>query len=225
MLSILNNYMNIVLINSIIDTPNLPLSYTKIRSVYSINERFKQTQYTIKTIKDNIPNPYIILIECSVLTEEQTKFFYNNCNHIINLINDNESKKYIYSTSKAAGEGTMTIKALEYILTSNIEYNSFFKISGRYFLNNNFNIKEFINEYNVIKQTDNISINTTFYKINKKYIKTFLKFLQNSYDKMNKCIGYEMLFKSFIDSINDNKYINTLGCSGNIAICGTLVSA
>lgn len=216
---------NIVIINSIIDIPNLPLSYSKKRSVYSTDERFVQTQYTIQTIKKYIPDPYIIIVECSYFNEEQYKFFYNNCDHIINLFNDIDSKNFIYSKSKSAGEGTMTIKALEYILKSNIEYNYFFKISGRYFLNEHFNINDFINEYNVIKQTDKISINTTFYKINKKHLYTLLKFLKNSYDKMINCIGYETLFKLFIDSINDNKYINNLGCSGNIAICGTLVSA
>ena len=216
---------NIVIINSIIDTPNLPLSYTTKRSIFSTEERFKQTQYTIQTIKKYIPDPYIIIVECSYFNEEQYNFFNNNCDHIINLFNDLDSKKFIYSNSKSSGEGTMTIKALEYILKSNIEYNYFFKISGRYFLNEHFNINDFNNEYNVIKQTDHLSINTTFYKINKKYLKILLNFLKNSYDKMNKCIGYEMLFKSFIDNINDNKYINNLGCSGNIAICGTLVTA
>lgn len=216
---------SIVLINSIIDTPNLPLSYTKTRSVYSTEERFQQTQFTIQTIKKYIPDPYIIIVECSYLNEEQYNFFNNNCDHIINLFNDNESKQCIYSKSKALGEGTMTIKALEYILKSNIEYNYFFKISGRYFLNEHFNIEYFINEYNVIKQTDKISINTTFYKINKKNVYTLLKFLKNNYHHMYNCIGYEILFKLFIDDINDNKYINNLGCSGNVAICGTLVNA
>jgi len=216
---------NIVIINSIIDTPNLPLSYTKTRSVFSTQQRFQQTQYTIQTIKKYIPDPYIIIVECSYFNEEQYNFFNNNCDHIINLFNDEESKNFIYSNSKSSGEGTMTIKALEYILTSNIEYNCFFKISGRYFLNEHFNIHNFINQYNVIKQTDHLSINTTFYKINKKYIETLLKFLKNSYDKMKKCISYEIIFKLFIDTINDNKYINNLGCSGNVAICGTLINA
>tara|TARA_B100000161_G_scaffold148137_1_gene105355 strand:+ start:3086 stop:3742 length:657 start_codon:yes stop_codon:yes gene_type:complete len=216
---------NIVLINSIIDTPNLPLSYTNTRSVYSKEERFQQTKYTIETIKKYIPDPYIIIVECSNLSEEEQNYFKNNCDKLLNLFDDMQSKKYIYSNSKSAGEGTMTIKALEYILNLNIEYNSFFKISGRYFLNEFFNINQFINEYNVVKPANTEIMNTTFYKLNKKYIKTFLEFLKNSYDKMMKCIAYEALFKYFIDSINDKKYISNLGCSGNIAICGSLAVA
>jgi hypothetical protein len=35
---------NLVLVTSIIKTPNLPLSYTNVRYVYSHNERYEQTK-------------------------------------------------------------------------------------------------------------------------------------------------------------------------------------
>lgn len=38
---------NLVLITSIIKIPNLPLSYTNIRSVYSEQERYEQTNQDI----------------------------------------------------------------------------------------------------------------------------------------------------------------------------------
>jgi hypothetical protein len=215
---------NIVLITSIIRTPNLPLSYTNTRSVYSPEDRFIQTKYTIETIKNKIPNSYIILVECSYLNEDETLYFNNNCNHVINLI-DTNCKKFIYSPSKAAGEGTMTIKALEYIMNSNITFDNFFKISGRYFLNKDFNINHYTNDYNVVKKTDSISINTSLYKLNHSFIHHFLHFLKNNYNQMIKCIGYEMLFKQFTDQLSFMKYINILGCSGNIAVSGELVSA
>ena len=216
---------NIVLITSIIRTPNLPLSYTKTRSIYSPEERFLQTKYTIETVKNKIPNSYIILIECSYLNNDEMLYFNNNCDIVINLFNDIKCKHFIHSPSKAAGEGTMTIKALEYIINNNIKFDNFFKISGRYYLNNDFNINNYINNYNVVKKTDSISINTSFYKLNYSFIQPFLIFLINNYPLMKKCIGYEMLFKNFIDFISVVKYINNLGCSGNIAVSGELVSA
>jgi hypothetical protein len=42
---------NLVFISSIINTPNIPLSYTNVRSVFSHEERFIQTKKTIETIK------------------------------------------------------------------------------------------------------------------------------------------------------------------------------
>ena len=48
--------MNLVLITSVVCTPNIPLSYINTRSCYTHDERFEQTKKTIKTIKEKIPN-------------------------------------------------------------------------------------------------------------------------------------------------------------------------
>ena len=61
---------NITLITSIIDTPNLPLSYTNCRSVFTKQQRFEQTQNTIASIREKIPDNKIILIECSPLNDK-----------------------------------------------------------------------------------------------------------------------------------------------------------
>ena len=42
--------MNIILVTSIINTPQTPLSYTNIRSVYNRQERFDHMKHTIKNI-------------------------------------------------------------------------------------------------------------------------------------------------------------------------------
>ena len=59
---------NIVFITSKIYTSNEPFSYTNIRSVYTPEERFIQTLETIVSIRKNIPNPYIILFDNSIFT-------------------------------------------------------------------------------------------------------------------------------------------------------------
>ena len=68
---------NIVLITSVINTPNRPLSYTKIRSVFSRNERFEQTKETVYSIQKYLPDSKIIMVECSNLTEEENDFLTN----------------------------------------------------------------------------------------------------------------------------------------------------
>tara|TARA_B110000208_G_C11756952_1_gene425495 strand:+ start:1233 stop:1397 length:165 start_codon:yes stop_codon:yes gene_type:complete len=52
--------INLILITSIINTPNKPLSYSKIRSVFTRKERFEQTKKTIQSIKEKIPEYKII---------------------------------------------------------------------------------------------------------------------------------------------------------------------
>ena len=65
---------NLVLITSIIKTPDIPLSYISTRSVFTHNERFEQTKKTIQTIREKIPNSKILIVECSELDNEQNEY-------------------------------------------------------------------------------------------------------------------------------------------------------
>jgi len=111
---------NFILITSIINTPDIPLSYSNIRSYYTNEERFQQTVNTIKTIKDKIPNAKIMIVECSNLEQDKLLYLTQNCDYFLNLIDQPDKVSNIYSNSKSLGEGTMTIYALEYILKNNI---------------------------------------------------------------------------------------------------------
>ena len=77
--------INLVLITSIVNTPNLPLSYTTTRSVFTTEERFTQTKKTILSVKEKIPNCKILIVECSKLSEEQYEYFNNSCIEIFLL--------------------------------------------------------------------------------------------------------------------------------------------
>jgi hypothetical protein len=209
--------------------PNLPLSYTNVRSVYNYKERFEQTQRTINSIRDKIPNSIIFLIECSLLNENERKYLKENTDIFINLYDlDNTALiDDIYSLSKSLGEGTITIYALEYLIKNNIIFDNFYKLSGRYWLNNNFNYQIFNNDKIIIKKINNNMHNliTILYKLPKKYICNWLQFLLNSREDMKKCIGAEVLFAKFMNTMNNNDKIYTgiLGCSGNIAVCGSFI--
>ena len=58
-------YKNIVLITSKIIVSRNIFSYISIRSIYSIEERFKQIKETIISIRKNIPDVCIFLIDNS----------------------------------------------------------------------------------------------------------------------------------------------------------------
>ena len=130
---------NLVLITSVVNTPNLPLSYSKIRSVFTREERFLQTKKTIESIKEKIPDYKIMIVECTDFTDEEKSYFKNECDYILNLWDKKELHSNIFGLSKSLGEGTMTIEALKYIQYKKIEYENLFKICGRYSLNNEFN--------------------------------------------------------------------------------------
>ena len=216
---------NIVLITSIINTPDIPFTYTYTRSVFTSNERFLQTVNTINSIKKMIPNSIIVLVECSELTNEQNDFFLNNVNYLINLYNSSNKNK-VYSYFKAVGEGTMTYCGLHIIksIYNNMDYN-IFKISGRYSFNNFFDFKMWNNNMNMMKYVnmDNNSVNTTFYKITKNTSEDMLNFLEIcDFTKYN---GYENLFYDFISNFvkckDETTFINEkIGIEGLVSING-----
>ena len=211
---------DLVLITSVINTPNVPLSYSKTRSVFSRKERFTQTKNTIVSIKDKIPNCKIIIVECSDLNTEEQEYLSINCDYILNLWEKKELHNNIFGKSKSLGEGTMTILALKYINNMDIKYNYLYKISGRYWLNDNFNICNIENNiFKKIKNDEN-NIFTALYKINKNTVEKLEIFLTDNMQNMINCIGYEVLMSQFVKNI-DKILVDIIGLSGFVTVCGS----
>lgn len=224
-----NNIKNIIFISSVINTPDLPLSYINTRSIYNHEERFEQTKKTINTIRNKIPNSIIFLIECSQLKDYEKEYLKNFTDIFINLydLNDNNIINNVFSKSKSLGEGTLTMYAINYLQQNNIAFDNFYKLSGRYWINNNFNYDIFNNDKIVVKKINNDSNNliTSLYKLPKNYLHLWNEFCLNSKNDMNDCIGAEVLLAKFINNIteDDKIFVDKIGVSGNIAVCGTLV--
>jgi len=219
--------MNIILITSIINTNSTPLSYTKTRSVYTKEERFTQTKNTIESLQ-KIPDRKIFVIECSQLTDEEREYFTKNCDIFINLydLNNRNIINNINSPSKSLGEGTMTICALQYLFVNKIEFGNFFKISGRYWLNDNFEYKIYDND-KIIAQYKKDFGSTALYKLPYSVCKLWLDHLNNSANRFLKCEGYEQIFASFLESIENNELLksllvncNPMGLSGYVSVSG-----
>jgi hypothetical protein len=213
---------NLVLITSIIRTTNTPLSYTSNRSVFSSDVRFEQTKNTIKTIREKIPNSKIIMVECSNLDDEQNDFFLENTDYFINLIDKQSSIHNIYSESKSLGEGTMTIEAINYINENNIVFDNFFKLSGRYWLSESFEYKNFDNNNIIVHNYQDYlySTCTALYKLHHSNVNHFYYFLNSNFELMNRCIGYEYLFYMFLELPKHNKvlHLDKIGVKGYIAV-------
>lgn len=212
--------MNIVFISSIINTPNTPLSYSNIRSVFTRNERFEQTKKTIQSVKKYITNSIIILVDCTLFTNEESEYLQKECNFILNLWENKSIHPYIFGISKSLGEGIMTIEALKYINNLNIDFEYLYKISGRYWLNEKYNLQTINN--NVFKKINGSEDNifTALYKINKELSYKLLDFLIINIESMKKCVGYEVLFSQFVKNI-DKQLVDIIGLSGFVTVCGS----
>jgi hypothetical protein len=208
---------NLILIISIIKPPNKPLSYTSTRSIYTPRERFEQTKKTFDTVRQQIPDSKIFLVECSELTDEEEQYFISKSDYFLNLYNNEHAKTNIYSKSKSLGEGTMTYHVLENIISNKIEFENLIKISGRYWLSDLFDYSKFDNNNITIKYINNKDDNvlTSLYKLPKNNAIHLFNFLGNNFEKMHQCIGYEVIFAEFIK--NENSIIN---CINPIGVMG-----
>lgn len=217
---------NLVLITSIINTPNYPLNYSHIRSVFNREQRFEQTKLTIESIKKYIPDCEILLVECTEFNENENDYFTKHCKYICNLINYKYLVKNIYSQIKSYGEATMTMKAFEYINDNNLKFQNLFKISGRFYLNDNFNYSNWDNNKIVIKYSDDYNVSTIIYKIYYTYYKKFKYHLYNNFSQFkHNTFQYEIFFGLFFKNYYDYKsnnpnviLLNKIGLSGYISV-------
>jgi len=213
---------NLILVTSIINIPNLPFSYSAIRSIFNRNERFEQTKNTIKTIKNKIPESKIMLIECSDLNNEENEYIKNNVEYFLNLYGNENYEKYIFGLSKSMGENTLILQAFEYLKLNNIIYENFYKMSGRYWLTDNFNYENFNND-KICYTHSSCGIYdpfTSFYKLNKKHIDSYIEFIKNNEHLLMNCICAEIFFGQYLKMMDENEKNNILfsGVAGNIAV-------
>ena len=166
-----SNIKNVIMITSIINCTSNPLSYYHIRSVFDTYARFEHTLKTINSVRKNIPNAIIVFLECSDLSgenegieneiREKVDYFYNFYSNV-------DIREAVNSPLKGYGEANLLLAGLnELEKFPEIHYKNIFKLSGRYYLNDNFNIRDFDNEFNNFINWDNscYSYCTIFYKI------------------------------------------------------------
>jgi hypothetical protein len=219
------NNKNIIIITSVINITNTELSYYHKRSVFSINERYEQTLITIKSIKDKIPNIELLFCECSDLInykniEDNIK---KSVDYYFNFYDDELIRNNVNSKFKGYGEASILINGIEKLLNLKNNYKNIFKLSGRYYLNDNFNFEDFNNNKNIFTNWDDlyISYNTIFYKINGSNIIFFKNALINSLEDLKNNNSIEMcIYKNFDININ---IINQVNVSGYLSTEGYLI--
>lgn len=163
-------FINIAfIITSVINTISTDLTYGP-RSFYNINERFEQTLQTIQTIKYYVPNADIYLIEGSHITFEMEYIFENVVNKYINVYNNKYIRTAVESKLKGYGEAAQIYHVFNKYDFTNYDY--IFKISGRYYLNSEFDLKTLLsnNDITFCKGKSIEIVSTVLYMIPKSKI-------------------------------------------------------
>jgi hypothetical protein len=142
----------------------------------------------------------------------------------------NTEKNKIYSQFKSECEGTMTVYALNYIFQNNIHFDMLYKISGRYWLTEKFNYGYFDNDSSVIHLIQNNKNNafTCVYKLTFNSLILWFHFLIKNAPELYETHGFERIFAIFIDELqtktsNNIEFINYVGVSGYVSVCGTYI--
>jgi hypothetical protein len=219
---------NIVFITSKIYTSNEPFSYTNIRSVYTPEERFIQTLETIVSIRKNIPNPYIILFDNSIFTNnDYCNILKNNVDKFINITTDENlnyyTDKYIYKAfADISQQLYMYNNFLKFVDVKTIK--NFFKISGRYVMNDSFQFNNYENNNIIFKKNNNVIDRdyyyTCFYKLSPDIIHEYFCKLKILLDEKhlyeNNISDLEVILpKTMIDKIT---LTENLGITQKIAV-------
>lgn len=137
-------------------------------SFFSKEQRFQQTLETIQSIKERVPDAYICVYEVSCiklqeeyrekLIEESDLFLEFYDEEVIQLLYENlkiQSNRFAYVKSMLECRGLLNV--FEYMKKNNVfsDATRVFKISGRYTLNDYFNIEDyktnFLQNYYVAK--------------------------------------------------------------------------
>ena len=211
---------DIFLITSVINTSTNPFTYTDVRSVYSTEERLEQTLKTIESIRSLNDNTKIMLIDCSILTEEQEDRIIKSVDYYIQLSKDN----YIFnichnSNKKGYGEIVTTKIAVDCILYNNIIFDRLFKISGRYYLTDKFNKTNYSSSLYTIKLNHSVLYSVPYNLLNNfnNICETMINVYQNVYEKS--------LESLVTDYLNPRVLIeDKLGIEGYVSVDGSYVN-
>ena len=211
-------YENIVIVCSIInDSPG---------SVYSSEERINQTINTIKTVREKIPNSYIILAEISNLTQSQRdKLDYDACM----IYNEQFNKMGYISGDKTLGELYLINSSLEWV-SNNFCTNTpkrIFKIGGRNYLDNTFDINDhkpnFINcKLNPDKRDD---VYMTLFSFGYDKLDVLKSIFKTAYYTNGMGKYLENGLYDLISKLSGVNYLDNLGCSGTYSMNGKFYKA
>ena len=195
---------NVVFINSKIHVTKNKFSYVNHRSIYTSEERLLQTIETIESIRKYIPDSYIILFDNSILNPLEQSIFYKLTDTFINIVDNEELNFYTNICEiKALADISQQVGFLDLFINSNDEskndnflsIRNFFKISGRYLINSDFDFKKYDNDKNIFKRNKSIIkkdyFYTCFYKLNK-------NILMEYHDKL------KLLLKTNLDELDEN---------------------
>jgi hypothetical protein len=179
--------------------------------IFNLEERFNQTLNSIKTVRDKIPNCFVVVSDISVFEADQEK---KQVSSFVDLFLDFSKDNLILEVSKLGlkshGEALLFANTLNY-LKNNIDLTNIkriFKLSGRHNITEEFNISDYDNTRDkyVFKKSVQSWINpdwrlyeTRFWSMDKSNIDDYLDNFINFYNSLDGTFDIEHAYYRFIN--------------------------
>lgn len=193
-------------------SPN-PLSYSPVRSAFSPEERAEQTIQTIESIRSKIPNSKTILIEMGL---QKTLPFnlHSLADGYVYVGHRKVVRQAADSPSKGHGEAVGLLLANKGIRSFPAQY--YFKLSGRYFLDDNFDINPWLSgeEGFVAKKYNDACISTRLYGFSNSFYNSWRMSMKQGLPYLAEGEAMENVMPKTISTI---RHIDPLGVSGILA--------
>lgn len=104
---------NLFVIPSVINPVQTPLSYYHMRSVFTAEQRYLQTLAQIASIRDKVPNGYIVFVEASLIPIEWQDAIGSVVDLFVNAAMDPYVREATDSMAKGHGEVAQLLYYLE----------------------------------------------------------------------------------------------------------------
>lgn len=209
----------IFLITSIIYTSSNPLFGNTIRSIFTGEERLVQTIETLKTVREKVPDAYIIFAEGSSLNPEDISKLYQYIDLII-LFSESETAKYHCNSSENKSIGEVYLLSTIISRIEKFPFNYLIKLSGRYYLNDNFNLNNLLKKSISGQVIDDECVLTVCYSVHKDTINDFK---ENLFTFIRTDCQINDIEHHIYSSGIKIHHIETIGVSGKPAWSGELL--
>lgn len=186
------SFKHVVIITSCINPSNAPFSYSPVRSVFTPEERFEQTIESIQSVRNNILNAVIILINTNELSDKQHTLLIAKCDYVFifdSVIIDNilfTADLAIDFPNKNCTEVASIYYTCQRIKELKLEYDYLWKLSGRYRIMPDFELERWItypDKITVPPKQPNGSVNNVLYSIPANLVPKYIECLKNCYVK------------------------------------------
>jgi len=194
-------------------------------TVFTAEQRLAQTVHTVNSIKTKVPDAIIYLFESSPLSNDEACALRATNANVINLSQSKFVTERSNHCNQSIGEIAMMHCALTYLNNNKLldGVDNIIKISGRYYLNDSFDVSVFRDKYTfkMFNENGNTWLSTMLYGVPKCKFAQYCGIIEKGVNGIS--VNIEMYFRQNIAD-DDVDYVEVIGGSGCISHCGVLVS-